>query len=166
MSGRFGLLSGPVLPAILCLALGAAVYQQLTLPQGQPVESAVTPMVGSAPELDAVDLFVLPPVEAFSEIVDRPVFSPTRRPASDFDPEPGIVDSESTLSGGLDVEVVGIITGPRKLALLRSASGGRMRPMAEGDELSGWTLVEIEPFRLVFRRAGDEQMFEIEYREQ
>lgn len=165
MNGRLGILAGPVLPAILCLALGAAVYQQLTLPPDQPFGSNVIPVAAGTPEFSVVDPFVLPPVEAFSEIVDRPVFSPTRRLSSDFDPELDIVDAAPARSGALDVEVVGIITGPRKLALLRSASGGRLRPMAEGDELSGWTLVEIEPFRLVFRRAGDEQIFEIEYRE-
>lgn len=165
MSGRLGILAGPVLPAILCLALGAAVYEQFTLPPDQPVGSDLTAPVGRAAEFTATDPFVLPPLAAFAEIVERPVFSPTRRLPSDAKPESETVDAVPTPSGSLDLVVVGIITGPRELALLRSASGGRLRPMAEGDELSGWTLVEIEPFRLVFRREGDEQMFEIEYRE-
>lgn len=164
MIGR--ILAGPVLPAILCLALGAAVYQLLNAPPDQPVGAEVTAAAGGAAEVAVADPFVLPPVAAFSEIVDRPVFSPSRRLPSDFDPKPENVEIAPTRSGSLDLEVVGIITGPRELALLRSASGGRLLPMAEGDELSGWTLVEIEPFRLVFRRDGDEQMFEIEYRDE
>lgn len=165
VNGRLGILSGPVLPAILCLALGAAVYEQFTLPPDQPVGSELTAPVAGAAEFAATDPFVLPPLAAFSEIVERPVFSPTRRLPSDVEPEAEILDVTPTPAGSLDLVVVGIITGPRELALLRSASGGRLRPMAEGDELSGWTLVEIEPFRLVFQREDDEQMFEIEYRE-
>lgn len=164
MSGR--ILTGPVLPAILCLALGAAVYEQFNQPPDQRVGSDVMSPVSGVAGVAVVDPFILPPVAAYSEIVERPVFSPTRRLPSDYDLEPEIVDVTPTRSGSLDLEVVGIITGPRELALLRPASGGRLLPMMEGDELSGWTLVEIEPFRLVFRREGDEQMFEIEYRDE
>lgn len=165
MSGRSGLLASPILPAILCLALGAALYQQYNRPPDLAVHSEVAAVGESAPGATAADPFVLPPIAAFSEIVERPVFSPTRRPPSDFEPEPEAVDAAPSRSEPLDVIVVGIITGPRELALLRLRSGDRLLPMAEGDELSGWTLVEIEPFRLVFRREDDERMFEIEYRE-
>ena len=51
------------------------------------------------------------------------------------------------------------------LALLRPGSGDRLVPLAEGQQLAGWTLTEIEPFRLVFRRDGDERSIELEYRE-
>ncbi len=166
MSGRNGILGGPVLPALLCLALGAAVYQQFNRTPDIPVETGVTPTAGAPAVVTVSDPFVLPPVAAYSEIVERPVFSPARRLLFDFELEAETDEVAPSRSGSLELEVVGIITGPRELALLRSASGGRLRPMAEGDELSGWTLVDIKPFRLVFRRDGDEQIFEIEYREE
>lgn len=166
VSAQSGILTGPVLPAILCIALGVALYEQLSLPPDQPAGPDLGSPVGDLAEVTVADPFVLPPVAAFSEIVERPVFSPNRRLPSDFEPKSETVDIVPNQPGSLDLEVVGIITGPRKLALLRAASGGRMHPMAEGDELSGWTLVAIEPFRLVFRRDGDEQTFEIEYRDQ
>ena len=121
---------------------------------------------GAAPVATVADPFELPPVAAFAEIAERPVFSPTRRLVDDFDPEPDVADTAPARREELDVVVVGIITGPRELALLRSGSGDRLLPMGEGDKLSGWTLTEIEPFRLVFRREDDEQMVEIEYRDE
>ncbi len=165
MSGRSGILAGPVLPAILCLALGAALFQEFNRPPEVGAGSgAAISRGGDLPGGRAADPFVLPPVAAFAEIAARPVFSPTRRMPDDYDPEPNIADLAPARREELDVVVVGIVTGPRELALLRSDSGDRLLPMGEGDQLSGWTLVAIEPFRLVFKRDDDEQMVEIEYR--
>lgn len=166
MSARRGILAGPVLPAIVCLALGGALFQLLGRPADRAVLPASTSAGGESLVAPAVlDPFTLRPIEAFSEIVDRPVFSPTRRPPAGEDSGPEVVDTTTAQRQALDVTVVGIITGPRKLALLRSASGDRLLPLAEGDDLYGWTLTGIEPFRLVFRREDDEQMVEIEYRD-
>lgn len=166
MSARRGILAGPILPAILCMALGAALYRQLDQPPEQSIDAGVTAAAGGpGPGAAVSDPFELPPVAAFSEIVGRPVFSPTRRPPDGFEPEPGVAEVAPSRVEMLDLTIVGIITGPRELALLRSPSSDRLLPMAEGDELSGWTLIEIEPFRLVFRRDDDERMFEMEYRD-
>ena len=73
---------------------------------------------------------------------------------------------QPTASITADRAKIGIITGPRALALLRSESGDRLVPLAEGEQLSGWTLTDIEPFRLVFRREDEERIVELEYREE
>ena len=161
MSGaRRGLIAGLLAPAAVCLVLAAALYHQLagppTVPPGPPpvaVDVAVQPTPAAVP-------FVLPGLQAFSEIVERPVFSPTRRPAAVAGE---VVEAAPPSVQSLDVIVVGIITGPRKLALLRTASGSELLPLAEGDRLAGWTLTRIEPFRLQFQREGDRHTVEIEF---
>ena len=168
MSARSSLLAGPILPALLCLGLGAAVYLELQRP-ANPVAVASMPGTADLPEVNVPvpALFDLPPVDAFIEIAERPVFSPNRRPPSyllddpeDFEPE------EVVRRQDLDVTVVGIITGPRALALLRSESSDRLVPLAVGQKLSGWTLTAIEPFRIVFNRDGEERSVDLEFREE
>lgn len=166
MSAGRSLIAGPLLPAILCLGLGAGLYLEIARPSQEPGFGEVPPAGQGAEANVAVrPLFDLPPVEAFMEVVERPLFSPTRRLPADVAADPEPVADTPVSRGRLEVTVVGIITGPRALALLRSGSGDRLVPLAEGEQLAGWTLTAIEPFRLVFRRDEDEQVFEIEYRE-
>lgn len=159
-------ITGPILPALLCLGLGAAVYLELERPEDEglaPTAVAVTDAPPAAAPAPA--LFDLPPVDAFSEIADRPVFSPSRRPPSYFDEEPEEVEAAPVRRQELEVSVVGIITGPRALALLQPHASDRLVPLAEGQKLAGWTLTAIEPFRVVFQRDGEEQALELEFRE-
>ena len=169
MSARTGLVTGPVLPALVCLGLGAALYLELQRP-ADPARVPVAALATDAPAAPGAEiqaLFDLPPIDAFSEIADRPVFSPNRRPPDYFGEEDDAVfELEPARRQGLDVTVVGIITGPRAVALLQPDSGDRLVPLAEGQTLSGWTLTAIEPFRLVFQRDGDERTIELEFREE
>ena len=168
MSTRSSLLASPILPALLCLGLGAAVYLELQRPV-DPVAAASVPGAVDVPAVNAPvpALFDLPPADAFIEIVERPVFSPNRRPPSylldepeDFEPAAAVRRQD------LDVTVVGIITGPRALALLRAESSDRLVPLAVGQKVSGWTLTAIEPFRVVFNRDGEERSVDLEFREE
>ncbi len=163
---RSSLIAGPVLPALVCLGIGAALYLELQRPP-VPTAASTSASVTDDRPMDAPvqALFDLPPVDAFSEIAERPVFSPTRRRPSYVDPDPEPLGAPPARREDLDVTVVGIITGPRALALLRPEPGDRLVPLAEGQTLSGWTLTEIQPFRLVFRRDGEERAVELEYRE-
>lgn len=166
MGARASLITGPLLPALVCLGLGAAVYLELQ----RPPASAAISFPQQAPEMPASDaevqaLFDLPPIDAFSEIAERPVFSPNRRPPDYLGEEEELSEPEPARRRDLDVTVVGIITGPRAVALLQPDSGDRPVPLAEGQTLSGWTLKAIEPFRLVFQRDGEEQTVELEFRE-
>ena len=95
MSARASLITGPVLPALLCLGLGAALYLELQRP---PVSATVS-FAEQAPEMSASDaevpaLFDLPPVDAYSEIATRPVFSPNRRPPDHFGEEEEVSESQ------------------------------------------------------------------------
>src|SRR5713226_647546 len=70
-----------ILPIALCLDLGGAIYVEAEEP------SLATTAAAPAPELEprngerANPLLALPPLDSFAEVVSRPLFARTRRPA-------------------------------------------------------------------------------------
>ena len=66
----------------VCLTLAAFVYGQLQMemPGPAPAVSAETPPL---PVLPAQPNYTMAPVEDFSAILERPLFSPTRRPPAE-----------------------------------------------------------------------------------
>jgi hypothetical protein len=86
------------------------------------------------------ELSALPPRSAFSAIVDRPLFSPTRRPV------PGAA------TGGKGIETRYQLLGLVVSETVRRAwlaDGARHFELGEGDKLDGWTVARIEQDRLV-----------------
>jgi hypothetical protein len=72
---------------------------------------------------------------SFSAIVERPLFSPSRRPPAGANTAAGpLVASRYRLLGVL-------ATGPKKRAFL--ADGVRRIDVAEGERLDGWTVKQI-----------------------
>jgi hypothetical protein len=91
---------------------------------------ATAPASAPAPALAA-----LPPLTSFSAIVERPLFSPSRRPPPGANATAGpLVASRYRLLGVL-------ATGPKKRAFL--ADGARRIDVAEGERLDGWTVKQI-----------------------
>ncbi len=75
-----GWLAAPFLLGV-CIALGAFVYDQAR--REQPTRPAPSAGLGEAPPLAALPAqpkYSVAPVSDFSAILERPLFSPTRRP--------------------------------------------------------------------------------------
>jgi hypothetical protein len=117
------------------------------------------PDAGSAPRPEKPastlpGLTALPPPAVFSAIVDRPLFSPTRRPV------PGAA------SGG---PAAGLEARYRLLGLVVSetvhrawlAEGTRHFELGEGDKLDGWTVTRIEQDRMVLTSPSGEAVFSL-----
>jgi hypothetical protein len=114
--------------AILFAALAVWPWLFPPVPATRPL--AVPPANAPAPALAP-----LPPLASFAAIVERPLFSPSRRPP------PG-----ATGALGASIEsryrLIGIVaTGPKKKAFV--AEGTRRLEIAAGDTLDGWTVSEI-----------------------
>jgi hypothetical protein len=131
----------PELRSDRALLTAAALLAALTvwpfLPAAEPLPlaPAATPAPPPAPA-------ALPPLARFAAVVERPLFSPSRRPVA--------AEGFDLGSGGLDARyrLLGItIAGDRQRALL--AEGARQFELAVGDSLAGWTVVRIEQNRLV-----------------
>jgi len=78
-------------------------------------------------------------------VLERPVFSETRRP-------------RGTATGGaqatpIDFTLLGVvISGSQRSALIRTGKGEAVQRLTEGEDIAGWKLVQIAPDRIVVRR--------------
>jgi hypothetical protein len=114
---------------------------------------------GSASAQDAAAVFSLPPLEEFGAIVDRPLFSPDRRPPADqVESEAPVASSEPSGSAERQIVLAGTATdqSERAVAILHDLSQGIQFRVWVGDEIEGWTVKAIEPRAVVLSTATQE----------
>ena len=99
----------------------------------------------------------MPPEESFAAVLERPVFSPTRRPV----PSSGAAAQPTTSAEFLLVGVV--ISDSERFVLVKPLSSDKLERLREGDELAGWSAVSIAPDRVVFRRGAMEEEIILDY---
>jgi general secretion pathway protein N len=165
----------PLLLAALCAALGWKVYDDWRTVSADAAaaapETAAAPAGASAAPLAAADLaLALPPPERFAVIVERPLFSPTRRPApppeemaqAEPPPEEPLPEEEPPADAEpppvVDFTLTGIvIAGSERYALVERHEDGRTVQVTEGGDVNGWFAVLIDPDRAVFRNGATEE---------
>ncbi len=149
----------PMLLLALCLVLGWFVYQGLRADSRLPP----APLAGgsggeSLDEIPSLSAFVLPPPAHFQVILERPLFSPTRRP-----PAQG-TETVAAPEAALKLDLVGVvISGGEKIALIVPQGGTAIQRLATGDTFQGWLLESIEPERVTFRRGEIEEQIELSF---
>jgi hypothetical protein len=180
--------SAALLPALLlagCLGLGWVVYQQLMAsPAPRPLPVAAGP-AEPLPELPQEVPFVMPPADEFASVLERPLFSPTRRPPSEAAPVFTVTQDP------LDLELTGVIGSggqrtaifrPKAVAPVETARSKRRRQrverakrtpqvspapasiqLTEGDDYKGWKLEQIEVDSALFVRGEEETWLEISF---
>lgn len=96
-------------------------------------------------------------LDAYAEILRRPLFLAARRPATA--PDAGnSTGNEPLLLGRYQVAGI-VIAGQRRIVLLRQASSDKVSRFEQGAALDGWTLAEVSRQRLVLEKAGQRQEF-------
>jgi general secretion pathway protein N len=93
--------------------------------------------------------------EAYAEVIDRPLFSPSRRqappPPTPEPPKPVMQTGQYALTGTMQV-------GDKLYAFLRSTKDGKGLRAAQGDVLAGGiTLAKVEPGRIVLKQYESEE---------
>jgi hypothetical protein len=105
---------------------------------------------------DAPRLVSLPPFASFDATLDRPLFSPSRRPQAASASGPGAsIDSRYRLQGL-------VIAGKTRHALVTPAAGGPALELAEGATLEGWTVKRIEQDRVVLVSPSGEAVLKLQ----
>ena len=150
-----------VVPYLAWTSLGeapaavAATAQRVTAPEAANV-------VAQANSLEARVLRQLPPLEQFTTMVDRPLFSPTRRSPdratnliaiSDMPKE--MADQASAASAPA-VRFVGTIgqDGGMTALILHDESPAVSR-LVVGDEVEGWRVIEVMACELVLEQEAE-----------
>lgn len=160
-------------PATKLLVLAAAVgvpYLLLTGPEAPVVAEAARPAPEAAdlaPPASEPPPFVLPPLERIAAVVERPLFSPSRRMPVPTEPEPEAVEAtaEAVEEPVLEPEVdrpdlhfFGTVQrSGEAAALVTDAQTGAVAHLKPGDTVGDWTVLGIERNRLVLG-LGDERL--------
>ncbi len=142
----------------VCIGLASIVYDQVRtagpvpVPPGNGVE---TPAFSALP---AQPSYAMAPVEDFLEILERPLFSPTRLPPVEGEVVAVVPKPK------LKVTLVGvIISSTEQIAIVKLADGARFARLSLGDDFEGWILESIEPSSIIFRRGEVEEIIELTY---
>ena len=104
-----------------------------------------------------VDTVTFPSLPSFRELLTRPLFTDTRRPA----PKP-TVRSAQGVDLGKKWKLTGIIVaGDDSHVYLQGVRDKSVRRLDSGASLDGWELVEIAPEYATFSSAGREATLEL-----
>lgn len=145
-----------VLLVLVCLGLGAVLALQLNREEPRPALARIdAPQTMRNEAVTSPARFAMPPLTAYAEIAERPLFTPSRRPP-DAD-EDASVEQAQTAGPGLFILTGVILSGTEKIAFLASRSSDEVKRLREGDDMDGWTLVSVEPDKVVLRSTGREQ---------
>jgi type II secretory pathway component PulC len=130
--------------------VAVAAIDRTVFPQGSSQAST-----GSAWELESDPGLTDRALEDFPEILERPVFTASRRP-----PE----RREQTVERAqpLTVVISGILITPdSRMALVSSAKDQKPLRLRVGDAIQGWKVVEIDYRRVVIRRGAAERVLDL-----
>lgn len=137
--------------ALICAAFATVVATELTSSAGSASQTVASDASApSKPEFGAAQraTFSLPGLPSFSIVTERPVFSPSRRPAA------RAADGSGAWSS---FELAGIIITPQaREALIVHGKPPAIVHIAEGQAVEGWTLKAIYRDHVVFSDHSDE----------
>jgi hypothetical protein len=170
----------PLLLTALCAGLGWKVYDDWRAASADtaagPAEAEAPAAASETPPAAADLALALPPPERFAVVVERPLFSPTRRPTppqaevaqgevapEEPPPEPE-APAEAEPAPVVDFTLTGVVTaGGERIALVERHEDGRTVQVTEGGEVNGWFAVLIDPDRAVFRNGAAEEELLLKY---
>lgn len=99
----------------------------------------------------------LPPLEALSETVERPLFRPDRRPPTIEEVEEAEPNAESGI-----FSLIGIIVSPtERIALVKVRGSQNVLQLSEGQQANGWTVLQIHPGEVVFESNDQTETIEL-----
>jgi hypothetical protein len=143
-----------VLPALLaggCVAVGALLAVELEWLSRDEVVAPPSRLAAVPRQETAPSTFRMPPLASLREVVDRPLFSESRRPA------PAEASKEPTAKLP-NLTLVGIfLSADRRQALVERGQPPRVEWISERQALEGWTVETIGPDRIILARTDARQ---------
>jgi len=132
----------------------------------RPLESPDDLLLAQAEEpadLPQLREFRPDPFEVYAESLERPLFEQSRRPPAVASPEQPAPDAAAPV---LSATLTGVMfSGTGSVALVTEVGASSPVRISEGEQLNGWTLVEIRPDNVTFQQAGDSVTLELIYRD-
>ena len=154
--------------ALAAVLFGATVWPFLVaVPLGDGEAGAARRQTRPFLAPSAADL-ALPPVESFSETLNRPLFAATRRPPSPLAvlqgqqgaPPPSLEKTgpkgEKLVLGTYLLSGI-VVTSDQKIVLLKHVGTGKSLRLAEGEALDDWKIATVAPDYVILRRGDREE---------
>ena len=154
-----------LLPAMFLIASVGLVWlisQQLRTPAYLPESAfAANAPAASVPALTSTPDFNMPPIDFFEPIIDRPIFSRSRRLPDDW-----VSVTPETPRRDLDLTLTGIIiSSDKRIVVVSPKSGNNSVILRHGDQYEGWTVETIEPKEVTFQHASGQRRLQLTYDE-
>lgn len=141
----------------VCIVLGWAIYRQVTeLPALQKLEASGTVALGEPTAMGSPAIPSMPDRSTLAVILERPVFAQGRRPSGGANGSRQAASIDFTLAGV-------VIFGDERSALIRPAAGGAIQQLKIGENVGGWTLIEVARDRVIVRRDTAEAEVFLDY---
>lgn len=124
------------------LVLACVIFAEIRAPAVVDASPLQAKAAESLPAPKAPSWPAMPTKSKFAEIVDRPLFSSSRRAQS--------AETSVAATQSMGFSLLGIvISTDAPVALLKPDAGGAPLSARQGDEISGWRVARIEPDRVV-----------------
>lgn len=133
-----------LLLTIACAGLGTWVFNQWNLYQTGLQDAAQHAATAAADAVQGIKpprLPPMPPLASYSEVVERPLFTSTRRPPPEQE-KPAVVAARLPVNYRLE----GTALSPRgQVAVVRDTRTSTLHRLAVGEQVDGWQLEQIRP---------------------
>lgn len=147
-------------PLIAALAfLGAVLAGLIALESGVGARLGMATTAAPPQRAALHEANLLPPVapivpeQAYAQVTERPLFTPTRRPAP---PEP-VGSKQPAFNRGQFVLQGVIVVGEGRTALLREVTSGRIHRVERGREVNGIRVEKIESTEVTLAQGGERE---------
>jgi hypothetical protein len=147
---------GPLLrlSALLAGILAFEIMYGPFMPEGPPASSARTEKPVESLSGAPVEK---PAISTFAEIVERPLFTQSRKPAPKKDTKVAEAASKPET-----FELIGVIISPGgRMALLRTLATSEIVRAVEGQNVGGWEVRAIKPTQVVLQQGDDSEVIKI-----
>lgn len=124
------------------------------------------PVTSNKEEKQSNNITPLPPLTDYAEIIERPLFMEDRRP---FVPPEVVTPAKPTTRKApatrrqeqtFSLSAI-IITDDKRIALLESGREKKLHKVSQGDELDGWTIVDIAPNKISMQKGTETREMEL-----
>lgn len=139
------------------IVLAWLIYEEVAdLSETEALQTADTVAPSDPGPTQSPAAFSMPDKESLAVILERPVFAQSRRPSGRAGAGPEETSIDFMLSGV-------VISGDERSALIRPSDGGTIRQLNVGENIAGWTLVEVAADRVIVRRDTVEAEVFLDY---
>jgi len=147
------------LPALLLLSTATLLVLKIGAEVAREHHSSLPPSQQETRNIPDLTLalqaeYSLPPMEkSYNAMLTRPLFSPGRRPTASAS---GTV-LPSTMRKGQFTLLGVIITGDRKIAMLRENATSKVSNVEQGSEINGMQLEKLEPEKATLKQGEERE---------